>query len=139
MTASHWAVQYLGHRWAPNGEGPREWSCWALVRHVLARHFGQVLPALPADAVRAAGWAVVARGLHADRGLCGLVDEGDVLLLRGVDQAHVGIVVGHGARARVLHADGEMVRGAPVGGVVLRPVHEVASGYRASELWRRGC
>lgn len=43
----HWAAQYIGLPYQPQGEGPDSFHCWSFFRFVQARQFGRDLPIVP--------------------------------------------------------------------------------------------
>jgi hypothetical protein len=131
-TATHWSTLLVGLPWQPN------FACWDLVRVVQLEQFGRVMPAYDlADerapeqlrsVVQASGW----QRLEHYRS-----QEGDVLLMRGPDGLHIGIVVWVDARCQLLHNLGGMVRGVAQGSVRIDPVADLGRlGYGRFELWR---
>lgn len=49
---THWADQYLGHRWESGATGPDAWDCGTFVRHIELLHFGRAVPDVVVDATR---------------------------------------------------------------------------------------
>lgn len=40
----HWALQYLGLPWTPQGFGPTEFNCWGLVWHIQKERYNREVP-----------------------------------------------------------------------------------------------
>lgn len=91
---THWAEQYLDHRWESGANGPDAWDCWTFFRHVQAVHFGRDVPAV---GVRAENIHEVTRafGSHCERARWREIDvpgDGDaVLLAHSRYPSHVGV------------------------------------------------
>lgn len=128
---THWAAHLIGLPWAQDGQGPRAYSCWGLVRHVFAVRHGIDMPivavgsddnaAALAAAARVSGWRPVQGKPQAD----------DIVLMRGPLGRHVGVMVEANGSLGVLHASHET-------GVVWQPLADAtAGGYHDIELWRR--
>lgn len=123
----HWASQYIGRLWGVPGSGL---SCWEFARHVLTTHYGATVPADPSEALQVHDWHRVPAGAH--------MQDGDVLLLRGASQLHAGIVVEpRPGDLRLLHANGTLRAGLPVGQVVAEPLEDAVVAYLRVEAWRR--
>jgi cell wall-associated NlpC family hydrolase len=142
--ATHWCAQYIGRAWTDR------FNCWDLVRTVQFAVFGRTLPRLPIggeiDEQRAQdlqallsgpGWQAV-QG-YPPAAAC----EGDVLLMRGPDGPHVGVVVLRACHApAVLHNVGGLLpdgprRGQRWGGVRLDAIDALGRlGYGRLKLWR---
>lgn len=102
---SHWASQYIGKGWDPIGDGDSTFNCWTFVQHVQKRHYGIVLPDVPANAE--SNISVAHACLEESRlrweeiqipqdGCCALMG-------RSRRPAHVGIWVETKTKAGVLH------------------------------------
>lgn len=115
----HWAADYIGLGWDPDGEGPETYNCWSFVRAVLADRFGVEVPVIEypesdadLDALfdghpERSRWRVVAKPR-----------QGDLVLMRFArDPSHVGVWIDAGG-AKVLHC----ARGA---GVVCQRVRDI--------------
>lgn len=131
-TAGHWSAFLVGLPWQPT------FTCWDLVRVVQLEQYGRVMPVYDlADTrapeqlrsvVLASGWRRVPEG--------GAV-EGDVLLMRGPNGLHIGIVVWVDGRCELLHNLGGMERGVARGSVRIDPVTDLHRlSYGRFELWR---
>lgn len=110
----HWAADYIGKPWAPDGEGPARYSCWGLVRSALRRR-GVDLPVLAPRALRRAVRVRTPK-------------DGDVVLMRSRIRTHCGLLVRANGGAGVLHATRDA-------GVVWQPLDEASAGMRF-EFWR---
>ena len=124
MGGAHWAAPLVGVPYAAGAAGPQAFDCWGLVRWVLERRHGVVLPHL--DDVRAA--AEAAHGAGWSRVQTSAPWPGDVALLHG-SELHCGVAVYDGRRLRLLHAC--RVRRE----VVADDWAEAVDGQRV-ELWR---
>lgn len=140
-TALHWAAAYLGQPWTPPGSAG--WTCWTFARHVQAEHYGQALPPYGGesfitalDFARAIGWRCVCRWQPSIGECLPDVCDGDLLLLRTGDRLHAGTVVQADGRYGLLHANGTLERGVPVGEVIWEPLSVAVAGYQRAELWR---
>lgn len=133
--AAHWSAPLVGKPWAP------EFTCWDLVRVVQLGQFARVMPAYDlADerapehlrsVVQASGWQ---RAQGHDPA------EGDVMLMRGPDGLHVGVVIKPRGQTELLHNLGGMVDGAARGSVRIDPLLDLGRlGYGRFELWRAAC
>ncbi|WP_213761981.1 NlpC/P60 family protein [Caballeronia sp. dw_19] len=81
---------YIGLPWVDGARGPDAFDCWGLLRWVEDKHFGLVLPELPAlpdetrnlyrAQIEMGAWTVIDRPVH-----------GSGALLRGGDRPHVGV------------------------------------------------
>lgn len=93
--------RYVGLPYRAGADGPDEYDCRGLVRHVLRDHFGRDVPALPVGGDLSALWAAsVASGQWET------IDSprpGDAVVMRGGDDPHVGVYLEPG-RSGVLHA-----------------------------------
>lgn len=129
--ATHWSAPLVGRPWRP------EYSCWDLVRSVQRGQFGRAMPAYDlADerapeqlraVVLASGW----------RRVDGEPDEGDVLLMRGPDGLHIGVVILRDGAVHLLHNLGGMVDGVARGSVRVDALGNLRYlNYGRFELWR---
>lgn len=50
---NHWCEQYIGTPWARSANGPHEFDCYGLVRHIQATHFGKSMPEVSVDSTNA--------------------------------------------------------------------------------------
>lgn len=128
---THWAAHYIGRPWGPPGSGL---SCWEFVREVCARHYGRVLPELPADALQAREWGRVGVWvLPASISASTPPLDGDLVLLRTFERLHCGVVVQADGQTGLLHANGSALQ---AGGVVWERLDLAVQGYQRAELWR---
>lgn len=131
--ALHWSAPLIGKPWAPT------FTCWDLVRTVQLGQFGRVMPAYELADERAPGQL---RSVVQTSGWC-RVDgterqEGDVMLMRGPDGLHIGVVVRVQGDCQLLHNLGELDADGQARGCVrmdrladLGRLH-----YGRFELWR---
>lgn len=124
---------YIGRPYRDDACGPQAYDCKGLVRAVQRALWGRDVPPLAGtwlawrDACRSAGWAPSAAA----------PEPGNVLLVRALDGAHVGVFVRVGRRLMVLHARSRVVRGAQVGRVELHALPDLlACGYTRPQVWR---
>ncbi|RCK32482.1 hypothetical protein TH9_12160 [Thalassospira xiamenensis] len=108
----HWATQYIGRPYHPQGEGPDKFHCWSFFRYVQLHHFGRDLPIVPnPENVLAQERTFRDHPEKAKWELCQKPDEGDgVLLRKGKFPVHIGLWVDANGGC-VLHC-------VPVSGVV---------------------
>lgn len=135
---SHWASRYVGAGYDPNGNGPRLYSCWGLVRRVFADVYKIDFPAVQvrSDDLSEVNLANVSAIKQAAR-VSGMRPrpskvqplEGDIVLLRSHVRLHCGVVIRCNGRVQVLHASHGM-------GVVVEPWVDAIAGM-TPELWRR--
>lgn len=142
-TASHWAAPLIGKPWASGAEGPEAYDCRGLVRQVLREQRGiEALPLAPelmtsAEAIvgcaRAQGWRPVGRGLQSQYA------EWDVVMMRGAQGPHVGVMIRADGRLMLLHAVGALdAQGRPHGEVVCQRLDQAqALGFGRFEFWRK--
>lgn len=112
----HWAADLIGREYSP------DFNCWALVREVVRRRTGFLMPEFDAGIQRlSAGWErcpVPARELD-------LVVGWDIR-----KQRHVGIMVAFREGLQMLHnVEGE--------GVIRQTLAEAKGQLGGIELWRR--
>jgi len=138
-TATHWSAQYVGEPWRP------EFNCWDLVCAVQGAWFNRPMLRLDIGSAEPTAenwqslrttmagsiWKVLeGRGLEA-------AAEGDILLMRGPDGPHVGVVVANGSVSSLLHNLGGMLDGEPRGSVRIDPLASISRlGYGRFEVWR---
>jgi hypothetical protein len=126
----HWAAQFIGKDWAPDGGGPDAFSCWGLVRAFYRAEHGIELPFVAvgqADVnnVRAIKQAAQVSGLRriTDR----QARDGEIVVLPSVLELHAGLAAVANGRLCVV----ESSRGR---GVTMSPWREVV-GSGEFELW----
>ena len=133
-TATHWSAGYVGRPWLPT------FTCWDLAREVQAAVFGRATPAFDpaAEGARAALRAVVEQMAN-DCGWHRSDDapaDGDLLLMRGPDGLHIGVVV---AGKALLHNLGGLVDGRAHGSGRIAAIDRLGQlCYGRFELWRAG-
>jgi hypothetical protein len=130
--AGHWTAKYVGRPWA------LDFTCWDLCTAVQRERFGRGLPAvdrpmaeLDSDAIRA---LVEQSAWHRAE----TPVEGDLLVMRGPDGLHIGVVVLLGVRPKLLHNVGGVEKdgAATHGNVRLDLLAELGRmGYGRFELW----
>jgi cell wall-associated NlpC family hydrolase len=102
----HWASQYIGLPYHPQGAGPNAFHCWSFVRHVQKQRFDRDLPEVP-NPEKILGVAKAFRD-HSERERWQGVEkpeEGDcVLLCQSRHPVHVGIWL-EADRGGVLHCE----------------------------------
>lgn len=84
------ANAYIGRPWIDGARGPDAFDCWGLLRWIEDKHFGLMLPDLPAlpdetrnlyrEQIETGAWTVIDQPVH-----------GSGALLRGGDRPHVGV------------------------------------------------
>jgi hypothetical protein len=128
----HPLAHLIGKPWHPGGTGPDLFDCWHLVREAVRISRGVEIPQLGGDVTRvtrdahAAGWRRVEFPVR----------DGDVIVVReSASRRHVGVVIELDGVLAVLHANGSLRRGAPVGCVERESVPSFLGGY-AAEVWR---
>lgn len=132
----HWASQYVFAGYAPGAEGPDNFSCWGLVRHVFRHVHGiefenvAVDESAPASSqnsraimacARAASMRPVQNGSQPE--------DGDIVIMRSLVRLHCGLVIRVNGGIRVLHAAHQR-------GVVIDHWSDAIEGMKW-ELWRR--
>jgi hypothetical protein len=128
-SAGHWTSRYVGRLWAT------DFTCWHLVAAVQAEVFDRALPAFDVvdvrdgDDIRAlierSAWRRVGHQV-----------EGDIVAMHGPDGPHVGVLVLHGVRPKLLHNLGGMGEAGPHGSVRLDALADLGRlGYGRFELW----
>jgi cell wall-associated NlpC family hydrolase len=128
-TSRHWAVSVIGKPWAPGAYGPDSFFCWGLVHYVMRTQCGVEMPdgelgeALIRTAVK--GWERSENPVHI----------WDIVVMRGQQGKHVGVVINTSRGLRILHADGCMTPSGPIGSVVSQPIWQLENGML--EIWRR--
>ena len=132
-THMHWAAELIGRPYKRGGDGPDAYDCWGMVRHVFRVHHGIEMPPVAvaddsADNVAAIKRAAVASGWRPAEGE---PQADDIVLMRGIDGRHVGVMVAADGALGLLHA----VDGAGVCFQALRDV--AASGFSSFEAWQR--
>jgi hypothetical protein len=139
-SATHWSAPYVGRLWSP------AFFCWSLVQLVQLEQWQRVLPDLPGEGDRTAqlraltghaGWAQVMGPAITE------AREGDVLLTRGPEGPHVGVVIQRrGFPVSLLHNLGGIVEDGPrkgqaVGSVRIDTLAALGSlGYGHARAWR---
>lgn len=131
---STWAAPLIGIPWQPGAKGPQSFDCWGLVQYVFLTQFSIVLPDYAGDvlsikdAANSNGWRRV-----------GTISQGnDLIVMRNPQgERHVGMMIPANGRYGVLHADGHLKRGKPVGQVAFSTLHELTEcGCSEFEFWR---
>jgi len=127
---NHWAGQYVGLPWQAGAQGPEAFDCWALVRHVLAQHFGIAVPPVEVDAfdLRAVVRTFSDHDEHARWRQVDSARNGDVILFgrsRIKPPVHCGVAVDGG----VLHA----LQGL---GVIYQPLTDVRRQWGRVDFYR---
>src|SRR4051812_29443063 len=116
----HWALNVIGKPWTPDGLGPTTFSCWGLVQWACTEVFcvdfptlvlasAETIPDLHAlvAIARNKGWAQVSKTEERE--------EGDVILMNSIVGRHIGLIIRANGMLGVLHSDGYMQDGRPVG------------------------
>ena len=126
-------TRYIGRPWRADACGPEAYDCRGLVIAVQRDLFGRAVPPLAGTDVEwraacgQAGWQPTAAA----------PEPGDVLLVRALDGAHVGVFVRLGRKVLVLHARSQLRDGVQVGRVVLHSREDlVHAGYTRQQVWR---
>lgn len=104
MSASiaYWTANYLTLRFEEKGRGPTGVDCWGLTRLVLLHEYGVELPMLlegynSTTDTRAIARLVAEQKVDYDEAPEDAARQGDLVLFRvGLDETHVGVVVGPG-------------------------------------------
>lgn len=133
-----WLSDYIGRPWREDAEGPAAYDCKGLVRAVQARVWSRAVPAL-LGVDRLTDWAAVRASAALDgwRPVQAVPVEGDILVVRGKDGAHVGTFVTVRRSLQVLHSHSFIKGGRQLGRVRLTPLPELlAGGYSRPEVWR---
>lgn len=107
MTSTIWAEQYLGIPYAEGGMTHEGCNCWGLVRLVLAEQAGIAMPAygdLPARQIGDVARGIIPADVVSDwvKIAPAEAEALDVVLMRGVERLHCGILVD---RDRILHVE----------------------------------
>ncbi len=125
-TAKHWAADLIGTRWAPGAQGPDAFDCRGLVRHVVRERLEADLPEV--ETAHGSKWRPVE----------GEPAHLDVVLMRGPEGRHIGVMVYGNGMLGVLHACGTVnARGRCEGSVIFQTLAEAtAGGYHAHTFWR---
>lgn len=128
----HWAGPFIGRPWTP------EYRCWDTVREVFALRHGIEMPIVQigddtnANVIREA--SLVSGWVPAE----GPAQEDDIVTMDGPTGKHVGVMIRHGRKLLLLHNNGTMRDGRPIGFVVAQKLEDVAAdGYHRFSLWRR--
>jgi hypothetical protein len=125
----HWAYGLIGLPWSP------EFNCWALMRHTFRERLQIELPE------EAAGVLILTGAAHTTglRPHAGLGQADDLVLMRMLDgRRHVGMLIHANGKLGVLHNDGHMTEGGPVGCVGFSTLRELAQhGFGDFQFWRR--
>jgi cell wall-associated NlpC family hydrolase len=124
---------FIGRPYREDACGPQAFDCKGLVMAVQRALWGRQVPLRAGswlawrDACRGAGWAPTEAPPQ----------PGDVLLVRAIDGAHVGVFVRANRRLMVLHARSQLRRGVQVGRVELHALPDLlAIGYARPQVWR---
>lgn len=137
----HWATPLIGKPWAPDGEGPDRFSCWGLVRWVFRERWGIDMPAIRVgDFTEGENVAAIKQAAQTSgwRPAEGDAAPEDIVLMRGADGRHVGVMIETRRGPVLLHSYGHMTVRGPVGSVIAQPLRDaVAQGYCDLEAWRR--
>ena len=132
--ATHWSAAYIGLAYGI------DFTCWDVVRAVQRDVYARDLPAMQIgfepspenwqalrETLAGSAWHRVFDGGR----------EGDVLLMRGPDGPHVGVVVDHCYNLSLLHNLGSVDDGIAHGSVRVDPIHALGLlGYGRFEYWR---
>lgn len=94
---------YNGKDYRIDGNGPDEWGCWFLLRHVLRTHYGVQLPLAPVGDQEACRELYAARVRSGEWVPVEFPEDGDPVLMRGGLLPHVGIYLSNDDGG-VLHA-----------------------------------
>jgi hypothetical protein len=128
--AAHWSARYIGAAWSPT------FTCWDLVRTVQDAEFGHALPPLALGSAgdeRSATLLPLLRG-GAWLATPGPAEDGDVLVMRGPDGPHVGVVAILDGAEWLLHNVGSIDT---PGSVRRDRVDQLGRlGYGHLQLWR---
>ena len=136
--ADHWATPLIGKPWRRGATGPHAYDCRGLAYHVQRTQYGREMPFFAIENIRSPEHLdelnELIRRSHWHRMPAGVKKcDGDILLMRGVDGPHVGIVVAADGGLGVLHAVGS--ESAP-GAVVFSPFDSVNATWGRQEVWR---
>jgi hypothetical protein len=133
-----WLSDYIGKPWREDAEGPDAYDCKGLVRAVQARVWCRPVPAL-LNVGRLTDWVAVRASAARDgwRPVATKPVEGDIVVVRGKEGAHVGTFVTVKRRLQVLHAHSCIKAGVQIGRARLTPLPELLmGGYSRPEVWR---
>jgi len=129
----HWAYNYIGCPWSPNGFGPDRFSCWGLVCHVLNNHFDK-----PLMLVDKFDNTLIIREMvrNSVKILKSELIEGDVVTMVNDVGRHAGIMVMADNRLLILHASG-FLAGKSIGQVISEPLDNLLRRKMSNiEYWR---
>jgi hypothetical protein len=125
----HWAAQYIGKGWAPDGDLKNTFNCYQLCCVVQRQHYSREMPEItlgtdPRDGINTSAWRITT-----DAPI-----DGDVLSMQGSSGPHVGTVITVNRQLFVLHAVGSV--GSP-GSVIATPLADLPhSGFSRIKIWR---
>lgn len=130
---THWAADLIGRPYRRGASGPADFDCWGLCRHVFKTQYGIEMPVVAVADGSADNVASIKRAAAVSgwRPAEPPVADRDIVLMRGPDGRHVGVMVAANGGLGLLHA----VDGA---GVCWQKLSDVlASGFKDPEAWRR--
>lgn len=134
-TQMHWATDLIGKPYCAGAQGPDEFDCWGLVRHVFEKVHGIAMPLIEvgdeptvenASAIRHAaavsGWKPSGDTLPA---------EHDIVLMSSLAGRHVGVIVSANGGLLLLHCLEQV-------GVCVQPLSDLQRvGFHGFVFWRR--
>lgn len=140
-TAQHWATDVVGKPWRPGEAGPEAFYCWGLVCWVYDTQRGIDLPRINfsndvdnTDLIRRLAkqhdYSFANAPPH----------EWDIVIMRNGKRRHAGVAIRANGTLGLLHADGCMNAGVPVGQVIFCKFNDVTlHQYGQMEFWRARC
>lgn len=135
---THWASPLIGKPWLSCAEGPDAFDCWGLVRWVFEHRHGVSMPRLALNRTDNVPALIAAASVSGWRPVSGPPAVDDIVLMRGRQGRHVGVMIFANGRLGVLHANGTNTPKGPKGQVVFQSLAgATADGYGDYEFWRR--
>jgi hypothetical protein len=130
--AFHWAAEYIGLPYHPEGEGPDSFHCWALVRYASEKQFNRPLPEIDVPKNALGQMRAIRDELAGSRWqkLQSPCEGACVVLRQGRRPGHIGMWVETATGGGVLHCIERL-------GVVFQPIDQLsAHGYRISGIYQ---
>lgn len=109
------ADQYIGLPWSQDGNGPDEWNCWNLLRHLLRKYFNKNIPLIGLED------SEQLRAMYKERLNSGAWVRGDnpahgrAVLLKGGMHPHVGLYLDIDGGGVIHSLEGSKVVFTPLG------------------------